>query len=291
MTHVKSRPDFLIVGAAKAGTTSLYAYLAAHPGVYMSPVKEPHFYSRVEPDPRVASIYTIVRDERAYARLFEAAGARLAGEASTSYLWDPSAPARIADDVPGARVVVMLREPVERAYSHYLNGVREGLEQRSFERAVRDDLAGGPPRWGAAMYVDLGRYCEQVRRYLDAFGDRVHVVFFEELVADVASEFERVCSFLGLDARAAPAEPEVHNPYAAPRNRLSTALLGSPAARALGRRLLPPRGRAALRSLLLRAQRKPPMDDAVRALLEDVYRDEPACLARLLGRPVPWTQP
>lgn len=291
VTSVKRRPDFLVVGAAKAGTTSLYAYLAAHPGVYMSPVKEPHFYSRVEPDPRVVSIYTIVRDDAAYARLFEPAGERVAGEASTSYLCDPTAPARIAADVPGARIVIMLREPVERAHSHYLNGVREGLEGRSFEDAVRAGLAGEPPRWGAALYVDLGRYCAPVRRYVDLFGDRVLVLFFEEFFADVRAQFARVCSFLGVDEGAAALEPGVHNPYAAPRSRLSTALLGSPAARALGRRLVPPRGRAAFRSVLLRAQDKPPIDERVRRLLEDAYRDEPACLERLLGRPVPWVPP
>lgn len=119
-----------------------------------------------------------MRDERRYRELF--AGARdepVVGEGSTSYLWDRDAPARIAGAAPGARIVAILRDPVERAYSHHLDNVRQGHERRSFVASVAAELDGSEaPRWPFA-YVDLGRYGEQLPRYLDRF-ERVLVLYF-----------------------------------------------------------------------------------------------------------------
>ena len=105
-------PNLFVVGAPRAGTTSLYHYLRQHPEIYMSPLKEPHFFSHSNPQSD-----TVVKHQDAYLRLFDAArGEKLRGEASPAYLADPDAPARIKDASPEAKIVAVLREPVSRAF-------------------------------------------------------------------------------------------------------------------------------------------------------------------------------
>ena len=104
-------PNLFVVGAAKAGTTSLWRYLDQHPAIYMSPVKEPHYFSSFTP-----GLFPAVKDEGEYLRLFRDAGdAPLRGEASASYLWDAETPRRHPSRSPDAKIVISLRDPVERA--------------------------------------------------------------------------------------------------------------------------------------------------------------------------------
>jgi Sulfotransferase family len=120
---VPTIPDFFVVGAAKSGTTSLYHYLDQHPDVYMPRNKEPHYFSRVPPFPGRGS--HPVTSEEEYLDLFKLWNKEsVAGEASPSYLWDEKAPYRIKETVPQAKIIAILRHPVERAYSHYLMDVK-----------------------------------------------------------------------------------------------------------------------------------------------------------------------
>src|SRR5919108_6309578 len=111
-------PNFFIVGTQKAATTSLYFYLKEIPGVYMSQVKEPFYFA---PHAVQSNTSDLIRDKREYLRLFENASGYVAvGEASPIYLWDPDAPKLIHQTVPHARIIMILRDPIERAYSNYL---------------------------------------------------------------------------------------------------------------------------------------------------------------------------
>jgi hypothetical protein len=283
-------PDFFIVGAAKAGTTSLFDSLAQHPQVFTPRVKEPHHFSTLAPPPERRAFFPSVRDEDEYLALFAAARAeQVVGEASTSYLWDPEAAARIRSVAPGARIVVMLRDPVERAWSHYLNDVREGFETRSFDEAIEEDAADPDGRWGDAnLYVQLGFYTHQLRRYLETFPDTL-VLFFEEFVRDVPGHLDRTCDFLGVtrfdDAAAAVRRS---NEYARPRNRLARATLGSGGVRQLARSVAPQRVRTLVRRQLQTTGAKPPVPADARARLESLYAGEAEALRDLLGRDVPW---
>ena len=147
-------PNLFLVGAAKAGTTSVYDELARHPAIYMSPMKEPHYFSRIQPSPERAAFFPHVTDEDEYMALFDGVTEeRLVGEASTSYLWDASAAERIQSVAPEASILIMLRNPVERAYSQYWNDVREGIEARSLHRCPRRGTAFGPGRMGGHLPV------------------------------------------------------------------------------------------------------------------------------------------
>jgi sulfotransferase family protein len=283
-------PDFFIVGAAKAGTTSLFDSLTQHPEVFTPRVKEPHHFSTVAPPPERKAFFPSVRDEREYLALFAGARAeQVVGEASTSYLWDPEAAARIHSAAPGARTIAMLRDPVERAWSHYLNDVREGFETRSFDDAIEADVSEPDGIWGdASLYVQLGFYTHQLRRYVEKFPDTL-VLFFEEFVRDVPGHLDRTCDFLGVtrfdDAAAAA---RTSNEYARPRNRLARATLGHGGVRVLARTVAPQRVRTFVRGQLQTKEPKPAMPTDARARLESLYAGEAEALRKLLGRDVPW---
>lgn len=284
-------PTLFIVGAAKAGTTSLYHYLAQHPDIYMAPMKEPHFFSHIRPAPELEAFFPHIEDETAYVSLFANAGAEnVRGEASTSYLSHPAVPDAIRERCPGAKIVIMLRDPLERAYSNYWNDVREGIEHRSFAEAVSEELAGPPGRWGvSSLYVDGGIYAERVERYLKSFNGNVLVLFFEEFVADVPGTLHAVFAFLEVDTEwAARVEPEVHNPFALPRNVLGRRLLGSGTARSAARLLLPRWVRAYGRNRLVVRAKKPAMETDLRLSLLEVYESDVRRLTEVLGRSPPW---
>ena len=188
-------PNFLIIGAMKAGTTSLHAYLADHPQVHMAPTKELHFF--------VESL-NWSRGVDWYERQFEGAGDAIAvGEASPSYsgaTYYPGVPQRIAAVLPDVRLVYVVRHPVERMRSMYLHQLAIGEERRPAVEAFADD----------EPYLNTSRYRWQLDRYLEHFDrDRLLVVTAEALRDDRAATLHRVFSFLGVEEDYRPAGLDV----------------------------------------------------------------------------------
>ena len=284
-------PNFFLVGAAKSGTTSLYRSLAAHPEIFLSPLKEPHFFSTFDVDRRTARLHEVVRDEQRYRELFDGATTEpVVGEGSTSYLWDSKAPERIAQAAPGARIVAILRDPIDRAYSHYLNDVREGFETRTFLDAVRQELEDPDVQRWPSIYVGFGRYGEQLPRYLDRFDDML-VLFFEDFVADAPGQTRRVFELLGVDGDHVPGETAPENAYVRPRNELARRLFGFAPARLAARAVVPPLLRPAGRRLVWKRDRRPPIDPRARALLDEVFQPDVRRIADLVGADPPWAPP
>ncbi len=237
-------PDFFIAGAPRAGTTTLYHLLHQHPEIFMSPVKEPHFFAMddIEPaflrnkiqleltkidiekffneNPRPFIHRYYFRDWQPYLRLFEhAQNEKRIGEASTSYLWSPSAAAKIKEKIPGAKIIISLRNPVERAFSHYLMERRMILTRKDFHQHLKEDNSNPVYTWGASpMYIGLGKYYAQVKRFLDIFGkENVFIGLFEELKMDYLKHIRNIYSFLGVDYLFSPAMPDETNPSALPK--------------------------------------------------------------------------
>lgn len=179
-------PTFVVVGAMKAGTTSLYHYLRAHPNVFMPRVKELDFF---------IAEGTWERGLRWYERRFASApeGAVALGEASTNYTkypQFPGVPERMARVVGDARLIYVIRDPIDRILSHYRHRVAVGSERRPFEDAV----------FGDHTYVDTSRYAMQAKRYLRFFPrERLLIVTSEALKSDRATAIERVYRFIGVD--------------------------------------------------------------------------------------------
>lgn len=279
-------PNLFVVGAAKAGTTSLSAHLDVHPDIFMSRTKEPEFFSRSLMKGQAA-----VKEPAAYARLFARGAQHLyRGEASPSYLWDPETARRIKQAVPDARMIISLRDPVERAWSNYLMWIRNGNEQRSFAQAVNEELADDDVDYAAVPppYVARGYYDEQVARYLEAFGDATIVLLFEEFVADVRGTMGSVFERLGLDsAPAKTLDPAPLYAFLMPRNAAVGALLRVPGLRRAGDLVFRGPVRTRVDRLVFNIE-KPKLDPELRRLLRKVYAPHDARLRELLGRSLPW---
>jgi hypothetical protein len=280
-------PNLFVVGAARAGTTSLWRYLDRHPEIWMAPIKEPHFFSGVKP-----RLYLSIDDEAAYLRLFApGAHARLRGEASPSYLWHESAAGSIKRVSPGARIVIMLRDPVDRTYSAYWHAVRHGIEARSFLEAVEAELEEPVPGGTPSRYVGRSFYANSVRRYLDLFPGAVHLVFFEEFTADVHGEVAKVFAFLGVDSSVAlRLDGAAHEPFALPRNQAAAIVHNSPRLRAAARLAVPPGLYPLVQRALLKRPPKPEMEAQALELLTAHFAPDVERLRLLLARELPWAR-
>ena len=282
-------PNFFIAGAPKAGTSSLCVYLQAIPGIYMSKLKEPNYFSRVVvPDDHPVRP---VRDEQQYLQLFADAGdARVIGEASPTYLADPEAPRLIKAAVPPAKVLVSLRDPVERAYSHYLMMLNNGTAQGTFLEEVKRGLALGNNRSIALLRADVGLYHRQVERFLSAFGAaQFKVILFEEFSADVSGTLRQVLEFLGIDEPLEEFAAPAYREYSVARGPLVRYLFGNRTIARASELLIPPRLRKTVRDrFLVKKVAKPVMDAEAREYLKQYYADDVRNLSRLLGRDLPW---
>lgn len=289
-------PNFIIAGAAKCGTSSLYQYLRQHPEVFLPDRKEPNFFvtdpghrNRM-PEAEYRALFAQVTTEKAV------------GEASVAYLYDPGAPEAIYRYLGGdTRIVIILRNPVHMAYSLWGHMVRAAGEKLPFLDAVRaepdrlrdEEFMRTAVTWSFNYaYTDRARYAPQVERYINRFGrSRVRVYLFEEFFAEPGRWFADLCRFLGIADTFVP-EFVVHNPTDEPRSMtLQDALQHRRPWKEPIKRLLPARTRIWLKSQIFRLNRTrrkamaplpPEQRRAVWTLLEaDVAR-----LERLLGRPL-----
>jgi lipopolysaccharide transport system ATP-binding protein len=206
-------PDFLILGAQKAGTTALYAYLRWHPEITGPSFKEISFFDR-----------HYARGERWYRAHLPVRQGSIVGEASPSYLFHPLAPERVARMVPDARLIALLRNPVDRAFSHYQHEVALGREPLSFEEAVASEnermegeleqMLRDPSyfshAWWNYTYLARGRYAEQLERWFAFFArEQLLVLFTDELGEDPGGTYRRVLDFLGAETRDLPSYPRI----------------------------------------------------------------------------------
>lgn len=271
-------PNLFVVGAAKAGTTSLWRYLGEHPDIFMCPVKEPRFFSSHRALESEA-------EAEAYLALFDDAGCEtLRGEASPGYLGRPGTARAIRQRSPQARIVISLREPVERTHSSYLSLVSDGVERRSFHDAVADELADRRVQ-GVPSYVKPRLYAPGIRRYRRNFGDRVFVLFFEELTKQPATVMRDLYGFLEVDPGFAERfQPKAHNQFKVPRNRAVGQLLR---ARRLARAVVPERARDRVAAAATKPADKPRPDPESVERLCEVYRRDVEAVRRMVQRPLP----
>ncbi|MGY1639072.1 sulfotransferase [Geodermatophilus sp. SYSU D00742] len=294
-------PQFVIAGAPKAGTTALHAALATHPGLYLSPVKEPKFYltdgrrpprsgQRGPGDAHSAREWIWRREE--YLALFAAAPEdAVRGESTPFYLYDRAAHARLAGDVPDVRVVVVVRDPVDRAWSNWVHLRADGLEPvPDFLAAVRREperiAAGWAPFW---HYRGLGRYGEQLRDlYRHVPRERVFLLRYRQLVDTPRETLDRVSTFLGVAPGIAhTVAPENVKPYLADTPRYRALARVVRAGAALGAYAPPQVWRQVSRPLLaaLHAGRapRPEMPVEVRREVLGPLLDDIALLEHLTG--------
>ena len=266
-------PTFLVIGAAKAGTTSLFYYLRQHADIYLAPTKETNFYW-AEGAREGRRIPTTLEE---YARCFAGArGQAAVGEISPQYLNSPTAAARIRADLPDVKLIAVLRNPVDRAWSDYLGRVRIARETRAVEDAIQP---------GERIF-EHGCYAPRLARYAACFpAADLHVALHDDFVADPPGTLRALFRFLGVDPDAPIDMRRRHNEAAvpgAPRlNRLLWTIV--PAAQRLVPRRM--RGTGVVETPLKRTYRPAgPCPPALARRLREAYRDDIGEAARIIGR-------
>jgi hypothetical protein len=208
-------PNFLIIGAAKGGTTSLYSYLRQHPEVFMTVPKEPTFFGNEGTDGMFSGPHDedrayhsrVITSFSDYAALFRGVTDQKAiGEASVYSLYLPEAPAQINKYVPNAIMFAVLRNPADRAYSAYLHVLRQAREQLSFAAALQQEPERIRQKWNPLWHFKtMGFYYQQIKRYYDMFGrDRVHVYLYEDFQKDPLAVIRQVLEILGVNSSFTP---------------------------------------------------------------------------------------
>ena len=263
-------PNFFIIGAPKAGTTSLSEYLSEHPQAFVAPQKEVYFFSRFWDNG-----VDWYRDQ------FRKAGdARAVGEATPTYMYRDDALTRMAELVPEAKLVAILRDPVDRLYSDYWYLLPLG-EKRTFEEVVRQEMADGTTKLQRVGYLDAGRYVRNLRRVCEYFPrSSLLVLLTDDLRTDPEGTYATLCRHLGIDPAFVPREVG--------RAKNQAYRLRWPALRTfmwrnrMGKRM--PRLSKRLEAINRKAIRYPKMDPALRAELKAWYAADNAELAAWLGR-------
>lgn len=260
-------PDFIIIGAAKCGTTSLYHYLRQHPAVFMCTPKEPEYFSGTD------KIDTLSE----YEALFEEADAgQTVGEASVCYLHSPQACKRIKETVPDVRLIAILRDPADRAYSHYNMMVAHGaIPNRPYLEVLEE-----AHRQGNYDYTGIptSRYAEPLQRYFDRFGkDRLRVYLHRNYKRDPSGTVRSIFKHIGVDPTYVPDVERRHNKTHLPRSdQMNRFIWGKSTLKEAAKAVLPDIIRRKLSQLLHHANRSPvpPLSSEARALIIDVLRDD-----------------
>ena len=302
-TSVQSRrdtsclPDFFVIGAAKAGTTSLYNYLRQHPDIYMSPVKEPKFFAleaeRLEyqgPGDMYAHRFAATT-MASYLSLFDGVSKeRAIGEASALYLYSSEAPRRIRHHIPDARLIAVLRDPVERAYSSYRMLVKSGRERLlSFSDALAAEPGRIEDNWEFIWhYVRAGFYGEQLSRYFELFDrSQIRIFLFRDFVGRTQEVIREIFRFLGVDESFVPNTKRVHNAASnVPRSQALARFLEEPnRMKKVLRMFVPATIRQGIAAYCRNQNRLPTrVPTEIRRELISVYRPDIKELAKLIER-------
>jgi hypothetical protein len=303
-------PNFFIIGAQKAGTTSLYHYLKQHPQVYMSPVKEPFFFNHeIGPGGEVItesfggpdrSSHPKCANLKEYRALFEGVRDEEAiGEASVLYIYAPGTAERIERHAPGAKAIALLRDPADRAYSAFKYALRLGAEPLSdFAQALQEEEGRIRDNWHYALhYRRRGLYYVQLKRYYEVFGrERMEVWLYEDLKEDPVGVAQSVFRFVGVDDSFVPDTSSKHNPASVPKNeaaRLAIRFMNATfpvvrkivASAPVVRKIVPSAYKVRqLANRRILTEESPPLDPEVRARLMEGYREDILRLQELIGR-------
>lgn len=299
-------PNFFIAGAPKAGTTSLHFYVAQHPQVFMSPIKEPMYFAAADllappyregllrrttenrtalqtylDAPERAPSWGFVLDWDDYRQLFRDAGEETAiGESSTGYLWLPSAAGAIRARVPHARLVFVLRDPTDRALTMYLAQLR-----RDPTLSFRAWFEASVARPGLRAGLGAARYATHLRRFLDLFPrEQLAIYLYEDYRADARSLLRDLLAFLGVEPNYPIDVSRRHHQTPAPRFPRLHALRRRFFGNASPSSWLPGGARRVFQRVYRRNPADRTMHAADRAMVIEYYREEIVATADLLGR-------
>ncbi len=293
-------PNFLLIGAGKSGTTTLYEWLKAHPEIFMSPVKEPNFFALAGEtvdagdDPLQLRHYPwSVTTRSGYEALFDKSeGTLVQGEASPMYLYSPKAPSAIKDLIPNVKLVAILREPVDRLHSRVMHLAREGREPKGGYADIFDTTSIW---WQRNDLIREGFYYRNLKRYCSVFPtSQLKVFLYDDLKNSPDQVLQDLYSFLGVDDTFKPDLQVRFNPSGRIKNKWLDQLIGQ---KSIPKEILSKYAPELIRMLkrspsafrLLMSWRasnlkKTVMPKALHQQVSDIYRQEILALQKLIGR-------
>lgn len=234
----KLLPNFLIVGAAKCGTTALYHYLGQHPEVFLTPIKETNFFAqkgkKVDfngPKDNLGNHRRTITEIVDYNNQFiNVTDEKAIGEICPSYLYFKDAPKNIKEHIPEVKIIAILREPVSRAFSAWVHLTRDGREHLSFSDAIVDEPRRIKDSWsGIWHYIEAGKYYGQLKRYYDSFPkENIKVIIYEDFKKNPLRVYKEICDFIGVKSSFEPNMNVKYNTGSLSKNSFLTHLFMKP---------------------------------------------------------------
>ncbi len=221
----------MIVGAMKAATTSLYSYLKQHPDIFMPEIKEPKFFNNLAKDQSFKlegkGLKKITTFQQYYSLFKNAKNQTAIGEASPSYLFDKECASLIHTHLPKVKIIIVLRQPIDRAYSHFLHAKRADKERiSSFELAFTEKERREKKKRTPHYYKEKGYYTEQVKRYYELFPEEnIKIILFEELTNSPTKVSQEIFQFLNIDSSFCPNTKKKENVSGVPKGIFGWAIM------------------------------------------------------------------
>lgn len=299
-------PNFLLLGAAKSGTSSVWNYLKQHPQIFMSNPKEPNFFvfegTKLPPfsGPAPSEVLyqrlyqNTITDWESYQALFDGVSDEIAiGEASVRYLYFPQAPEKIKKYIPDVKMIVMLRNPVDRLYSHYVMNIRHLLEPLPLEEALKQEEERIQNNWGWDWhYTRVGMYAQQIERYLNYFQpEQLKILFYDDFRQDPLGVMKDIYHYLGVNDSFVPNIERQKNQGYWPKNKsIHQFLYTSNNLKYFLEKILP---RPAYQKLIQTLKKWnsgaiPPLPSTLRKSLNDVFKEDIGGLQEIVKKELYW---
>ena len=284
-------PNLFIVGAPRAGTTSLHEYLNQIPDIYMSIKKEPSYFALDNCYTRY--VHTIPKNDSEYLKLFiPGKSKKYIGESSTIYLSNKHTPERIHSKSPNAKIIILLRDPIERAFSHYFHHFEMDFKsiKPTFDEQVNLELTRGTDLNEFDIRLEFGLYFNDVKRYITQFGEKnVKIIIFENFVKNVKETLFELCNFLDVIPKENLKIEKIYNPSLAPRGQFSRKILHSKTISIITKYLIPRSSKIFLRKkLIINNKQNQKMSIETRFVLKKYYQEDVKQLEEFLNMKLPW---
>jgi len=278
--------DFFIVGAPKAGTTSLYHYLDEHPQVEMSSQKEPDYFSdKAIQEQGMYYGKNRINTLEKYESLFAHKEGVIYGEGSVSYLLYENVAEDIKKYNPGAKIIIMLRNPIDRAFSHYLMDYRLGLVSDSFEDIVNKKSKNKNAHLFYQQYIEVSEYAQQIQRYFNIFTrDNLLLIDYDDFKGDVSGTVDLVYDFLKVSTEFTADVNTKHNTFTMPKNKGIRFIYSFVFLRKILTFIFPKSLVKNIKGLLFKADKKPELLEETRNQLKQFFSDDVRQLGGVLGK-------
>ena len=284
------KPNFFIVGGSKCGTTNISYYLNEHPQVFVSELNEPYYFCRFDV-PEDFERPSMIKDEVKYLKLFKnAKNHKAVGEATSAYLPCPHAASEIKKSFPDSKIIISLRNPIEKAHSSYFSYKFMHPDNRSFIDMINwQEQERHGKEFFIYNFIEGGFFSKHIKRYQNEFrSDNIKIIIFENYIKNEPEHIKSILKFLDIDESINLTE-QPKGSYRVPKNKITGSLLGSPLFRKVATKLIPTVQRQKLGDrFFLKQTKKPPMLQQERERLKKIYELEVKELEVLLGKKLPW---